>query len=225
MFDEPEPTDVRRIFILFSFLAFYLISLANNGTQIKSESRFNWITIWLSFFFGVLFTMLFRFLNSNSKTVDQRSNPALPVSGWIMFLGINLIVRIFIQSYFFWNANYFLQSTWVQLEHAGGVRLQTLFIFEMFLSLFALTGTGALIYWFYGRRDIFPVMFIYYVGFYLITTSILMIIYPHMALPAYLITIRHDSLIQILRIAYAAVWVIFVLRSEQVKQTFVYPPG
>jgi hypothetical protein len=95
----------------------------------------------------------------------------------------------------------------------------------MFLSLFALSGTGALIYWFFGKRDIFPAMFIYYVVFYLVATFVMMIIYDHIALPAYMISIRQNSLIQICRIVYAAAWVIFVLKSDRVKRTFVYPPG
>jgi hypothetical protein len=151
---------VRRIPILFLFLLFYFTSLAKSGERVKPDLNFNWITIWLSFFFGVLFTMLFRFLNKKSKTIDQRSNAGLPLNGWISFLGINLIIRMLIQCYFFWRADYFMQSGWLGLKQDGGVQFQMLFIFEMFLSLFALAGTGALIYWFFGRRDIFPSMVI-----------------------------------------------------------------
>lgn len=99
------------------------------------------------------------------------------------------------------------------------------FIFEMFLSLFALAGTGALIYWFVGKRDIFPAMFVYYVGFYLIATFLLIMIYHNMTLPGNMISIRHNTLINIARIVYAAAWVIYVLKSQRVKQTFVYPAG
>ncbi len=216
---------MRRIFVLLLFLLFYFFSPANDGVQMKAEPYFNWITIWLSFFFGVLFTILFRLLNRNSKKADQRSNPGLPMNGWIIFLGINLIIRIGIQAYFFWTANYFLHSAWLSKEHAGGVTLQTVFIFEMFLSLFALAGTGALIYWFVGKRDIFPAMFVYYVGFYLIATFLLIMIYHNMTLPGNMISIRHNTLINIARIVYAAAWVIYVLKSQRVKQTFVYPAG
>ena len=224
-FDKPEPTDVRRIFIFLLFLSFYFFSLAKGGIQIKAEPYFNWITIWLSFFFGVLFTIFFRLLNKISRKTDQRSNPGLPMNGWIIFLGINLAVRIGIQAYFFWTANYFLYSAWISKAHAGGVKLQTVFILEMFLSLFALAGTGALLYWLIGKRDIFPAMFVYYVGFYLLATFLLIVIYQNMTLPGNMISIRHNMSINIARIVYAAAWVIFVLKSQRVKQTFVYPPG
>ena len=221
MFDEPEPTHVRRIFVLLLSLTFFN-SFANGETQ-ASGSDFNWLSIWLSFFFGLLFTILFRFLNKHSKTIDQRSNPGMPLSGWVMFLGINLLARFVIQIYYFWHANYFLESTWVHLKQLGGTKYQVLFIIELFLSLFAMAGTGALIYWFFGRRDIFPTLFIYYAAIYIVVTSALLFIYHFLNLPAEMISIRRDMYTQILRLTYTSAWMIFVWRSEQVKQTFVYP--
>jgi len=225
MFDKPEPTNVRRILLLFILLTFYIVSQANSGVQAQPGTYFNWLTIWLSFFFGLLFTMLFRFLNKHSKAIDQRSDAGLPLGGWIVFLGINLIIRLLIQAYFFWVTNYFLKSTWIQLGQTGGLRFHLLFIFEMFLSLFALTGTGALIFWFFGRRDIFPTMFIYYVVFYVVASLVLLILYQNIKLPADMVSIRHHFIIRIFRIIYGAIWMIFVWKSDQVKQTFVYPPN
>ena len=217
---------MRRIIALILFLLFYYISLAKGGgAPGRPESGFNWITIWLGFFFGVLFTMLFRFLNRHSKAVDQRRDAAQPLSGWILFLGFNLIVRIVIQIILFWKADYFLKSTWNHLAETGGVRFHSLFIFEMFLNLFALGGTGALIYWFFGRRDIFPSMFIYYVVFYLASYTVLMIAYQNMNLPGDMISLRHDIRLQLFRIVYASAWVLYVWKSEQVRTTFVYPPN
>jgi Protein of unknown function (DUF2569) len=221
MFGKPEQTHVRRIFVLLLSLTF-LNSFANGETQ-ASGSYFNWLTIWLCFFFGLLFTILFRFLNKYSKTIDQRSNPGMPLNGWVMFLGINLLARFVIQIYFFWHANYFLESTWIHLGQLGGTKFQVLFVIELFLSLIAVAGTGALIYWFFGRRDIFPRLFIYYAGIYIVVTSALLFIYHFMNLPPEMISIRRDMYMQILRITYTSAWMIFVWKSEQVKQTFVYP--
>jgi len=218
---RPEQTHVRRIFFPLLSLTF-LNSFANGETQAPGN-YINWVTIWLSFFFGLLFTILFRFLNKYSKTIDQRSNPGMPLSGWIVFLGINLLVRFILQIYFFWNANYFSESVWMHLGQLGGTKFQLLFIFELFLSLFAVAGTGALIYWFFGRRDIFPTLFIYYAGIYIVVTSVLLFSYHFLNLPSEMISIRRDMYTQILRIIYTSAWTIFVWKSEQVKQTFVYP--
>lgn len=225
MFDKPQLNEVRRFFILLLFLSVYIFSYANRGDSFQTESNVNWTTVWLSFFFGLLFTMLFRFLNKISKRVDQRSDAGQPLSGWIIFLGINLVIRLVIQAYYFWEAGYFLKSVWLQLGQAGGIKFQSLFIFEFFLSLFALSATGALIYWFFGRRDIFPGMFLYYIGIYLVTALIRMTIHSKTGLPHDMIDINHNIYIRLFRILYATAWVIFILKSVRVKQIFVYPPN
>ncbi len=215
---------MRRIFILLLLLPICYLSMANGDVPNARISNINWLAVWQSFFFGVLFTMLFGFLNKKTKTADQRSNAGLPLHGWLLFLGFNLVARILIQAYFFWAADYYSLSNWNMLAQNGGVEYQIIFIIELFLSLFSLTGTAALLFWFFGRRDIFPMMFIYYVGFYVIATLILLVVYHHISMPANMISIRHDSVIQISRILYAVIWFSYLLKSEQVKQTFVYPP-
>jgi Protein of unknown function (DUF2569) len=215
---------VRRILILLFLLSFHFISFANAGDPLKPDSNTNWVTLWLSFFFGLLFTILFRFLNRRSKKLDQRSDPGLPLSGWIVFLGINLFVRMIVQLYFFWTAYYYSKSAWNNLAQRDGISFQSLIIFELFLALFAIAGTGALIYWFLGRRDIFPSMFTYYVIFYLLATFVLVIVYREMKLPGDMRVIRRDTFVQFFRIVYAGAWVVFVLKSPQVKKTFIYPP-
>jgi hypothetical protein len=220
MFDVPNDL-MRRIPVLL-FCLISLNSFANGETQAPA-AYLNWFSIWLCFFFGLLFTILFRFLNKHSKTIDERTNPAMPLSGWVLFLGINLMARFVIQIYFFWNANYFLQAAWKHLAELGGLKYELLFIFQLFLSLFAVAGTGALIYWFFGRRDIFPTLFIYYAWIYIFATCVLLVIYHYMKLPAEMVSIRQDPYVQLIRIAYTASLMIFVWKSEQVKQTFVYP--
>jgi len=208
MFEKPELTNVRRIFCLFLL------------------PPVNWITVWLCFFFGVLFTMGFRFLNKNSYVSDQRSYAGRPLGGWIIFLGLTMIIRVAIQGYYFYIENYFLKSTWTRLDLAGGAKLQTLFIFEMFISLLAIASTGALIFWFFGRRDIFPKMFVYTLAVLLAAQLVLLILYYVINLPFSVETSRKEMWLQFVRmVVYSAVWGAFVTLSENVKQTFVYPPG
>ncbi len=217
---------MRRICILLLFLPFYYLSLANGNIHSDSESNINWITVWLGFLFGVLFTILFRFLNRKSKKIDQRSDAGVPLSGWIILLGLTLAIRILLQGLALKNEHYFLKSEWVQLEQAGGINLHFLSIFELFLSLFSLISSGVLLYWFFGRRDIFPSMFIYYVSFFLIAQFALWIIYNNISLPVDMVVIRHEMLNKFFRMAvYALVWGVYVWNSEQVKQTFIYPPN
>jgi hypothetical protein len=121
---------------------------------------------------------------------------------------------------------YLLKSAWILLDQAGGAKLQTLFIMELFVSLLAITSSGALIFWFFGRRDIFPKMFVYCLGLLLACQLLLLALYYIISLPASVQTVRKDLWIQFGRmVVYSLIWGIFVTRSENVKQTFVYPPG
>lgn len=170
--------------------------------------------------------MGFRFLNKSSYVSDQRGYAGRPLGGWIIFLGITMILRVAVQGYYFYIENYFLKSTWTRLEQAGGAKLQTLFIIEMFVSLLAIASTGALIFWFFGRRDIFPKMFVYSLGLLLAAQLILLILYYVISLPFSLETVRKVMWSQFGRmVVYSAFWGVFVTRSENVKQTFIYPPG
>jgi hypothetical protein len=217
---------VRRISILLLFLSYYYLSFANGNIEPHSETNIYWIAVWLCFLFGVLFTILFRQLDRRSMMIDQRSDAGLPLSGWIVVLGLTLTIRILLQGYALLNGHYFLKSTWIQLEQAGGLKLHFISIFELVLSLFSLISSGVLLYWFFGRRDIFPSMFIYYVSFFLIVQFILWVIYNNIILPIDMAAIRHEMLKQFLRMAvYTIIWGAYIWKSAQVKQTFVYPPN
>jgi hypothetical protein len=217
---------VRRISILSLCLLIYFIPFANTNFQIKPEpaADINWINIWISFFVGVFFTKLFGYLNKNSKSTDQRGDAGLPLGGWVVFLGITLMIRFILQGYIFWNENYFQMSTWNRLEHVGGLKVQVLYVSEMVLSLMSMAGLGALLYWFFGRRDIFPSMFIYYVCFFLVAQFLFLIIYHAISLPVNMRAVKENSISQFYRMSiYAVIWISFILRSRKVKQTFVYP--
>lgn len=217
---------MRRICILLLFLPFYYFSLANGNIPSGTETNINWITVWLSLLFGVLFTVLFRSLNGISKKIDQRSNAGVPLSGWIILIGLTLVIRILLQGFALLNEHYFLKLTWIQLESAGGIKLHFLSIVGLFLSLFSLISSGVLLYWFIGRRDIFPSMFIYYLSFFLVAQFILWVLYANIRLPADWSGIPHEMLIQFLKMAvYAILCGAYVAKSEQVKQTFIYPPN
>ena len=203
-------------------------ALSGTSSEIRQNhgpaSNINWLTTWLSFFLGVIFTMLFRFLNQKSKIQDQRSDAAIPLGGWIVFLGITLMIRLFAQGYYFWNEHYYQVSTWNALEKLGGAGIQAIFIFEMIFSLFSLAGMGAMLFWFFGKRDIFPAMFIGFTVIILIAQFILLLVYYNIRIPESMSSLRQQMGTQFIRMSfYAAIWISFLKRSENVKYTFVYP--
>ncbi|HEY4965736.1 MAG TPA: DUF3857 domain-containing protein [Puia sp.] len=220
-------TDFKEIenCLSLNFTKFDLSATSSDSKQSRvPASNINWMTVWLSFFLGVLFTMIFRFMNQKTKLQDERLDAAIPLGGWIIFLGVTLMIRMVAQGYYFWNEHYYLASTWNMLEKLGGAKLQAIFVFELIISLFSLAGTGALLFWFFGKRDIFPSMFIYCTLILLIAQFILVLAYYNVPLPGSMISLRQQMLTQFIRMSfYAAIWISFIKRSENVKYTFVYP--
>ena len=187
-------------------------------------SNINYVTIWLCFLFGVLFTMLFRFMNKNSMLSNQEDDAGQPFRGWVIVLGITLLIRFAFLFYTIWNQHYFLKSMWVSLGEAGGVQLQSVFISEMITNLFALAGAGSLLYWYFCKRDIFPAMFIYYLGIILLLD--LAVTASYFMFPAHIITsqAKQTAVVDFFRmLMYALIWGSFVRRSVLVKRTFIYP--
>ena len=187
-------------------------------------TNLNWQTIWLSFFMGVVLTILFNHLNRKSKPSEPRMNAGLPLGGWAMFLGISLILRLIIQGYYFVSQGYYEQSSWNNLRTNGGAGLQGIFIAELIVSLFCLAATLAMIYWFFKKRDIFPGMMVYYVSSFVIAQFFLLVLYYTVHQSFDLTSVKATTATQLFRtIIYAAVWSAYVVRSERVRQTFVYP--
>jgi hypothetical protein len=215
---------MRRMIILILFLQMGILSLANNEVPAYPAANIIWIHVWLSFLFGVLLTVWFRYLNQRSMPAEQRTDAGLPLRGWIILPGFILVLQLVIQIYAFWNADFYLKSAGFLWEAAGGVIWHVLIILEMLMTLFAIAGTGAMIYWYFGRRDIFPFMFVYYVGYLLSVQFILLVLYNTIDLPAVLVSVRHVKERRFFAmVVYAIIWLSFLTNSENVKQTFVYP--
>jgi len=95
---------------------------------------------------------------------------------------------------------------------------------EMGVSLSYICVVAALLYWFIKRRDIFPRMFIGYIGVLLTGQLLLLTLYNTISLPASYGDIQTPVIMQIFRtVLYGAIWVSYILRSERVKSTFLHP--
>jgi hypothetical protein len=77
---------------------------------------------------------------------------------------------------------------------------------------------------FVKRRDIFPIMFVYCTLILLIYQLILLDIYYNVHLKMDNTELKKIVMTQFVRMTiYSAIWVSFLLTSERVKQTFIYP--
>lgn len=169
----------------------------------------HWQAIWIAFFFAVFFTALFKRLNRRSEEVEYMSDSAWPLGGWTIVLGITIALTLVMDTVYLVKSSYLFHATWVALPY--------------FLSLlFGIAGAGSLLYWFIGRRDIFPRMFTWYVGillsahlFRILSTSLTLYPYGSEGIKETLNT-------QFIRLLiYAGIWVTYLKRSERVKSTFL----
>jgi len=191
--------------------------------NLKPGGNTNWIMIWIIFFFGVLMTMLFNYLNRRSGNEIFAGGPPEPLQGAVILLGISLGIRILVQGYFLLKQNYFNQNIWNQLGIVGGSSLQSSFIIEMLISSFSMASTAALFFWFLKKRDIFPKMFIGATVAILIGQILLILIY-YSVKTSDLSTVRKDAVTQLTRsLVYAFIWITFIMKSDRVKQIFTCP--
>lgn len=182
----------------------------------------NWSLIWFSFALLAGLSFLFRFLNNRSVEVANSGGSGWPIGSWLVLLGISLAIACIVQLLDIVSNNFFDHSTWVALGEAGGIPLQSIFILELALELTWISASVACFYWFITRRDIFPRMFIAYVGSILIGQVLLLILYSFIPYPSSYGNLPVAMGAQLFRTCiYGVIWITYVLKSERVKSTFV----
>lgn len=194
-------------------------------SDIKPVTNVNvyWPAIWFTFLFIVLMTALLRKLNNKESQLEYDYQQGWPLGGWVIFLGGTIALAVIIQVVSIVKVNYFNAEIWARLETVGGKKLQYVTMLELACNLFSIAGAAGLIYWFIGRRDIFPKMFVWYICGILIVKLILIIVYSSVSYPSSFGNLEKDSLIQLFRtLVYAAIWIPYVLRSERARNTFVH---
>ena len=183
-----------------------------------------WPAVWLTFFFSLLFTALFRHLNARTEETLDPPGSGYPLGGWVIVLGVIIGVMFLAQLISLFRADYYSYHTWALFGNAGGSSLQYLLLAQLAASICYTACTGALLYWFLQRRDIFPRMFVWYAGILLSGHLLIFLLYHIVPVPSSLSSFKEGLALPFIRTCiWAAVWVTYVLRSEQVKSTFLQP--
>lgn len=182
-----------------------------------------WPAIWITFFFAMACTALFRYLNTRSIDTLYAPGSGYPLGGWTFVLGAVIGISILLQLVHFMLYNYFNHYTWDPYINAGnGPTL--LFLVDLTLHLFFLAGAAAVFYWCCLRRDIFPRMYVWFAGLLVAGRVALVLLYHTMPVPASLSGYKDDLDAQLIRtVLFAFATVYYVRRSEQVKSTFLEP--
>ncbi|HET6252786.1 MAG TPA: DUF3857 domain-containing protein [Puia sp.] len=183
-----------------------------------------WPAIWLSFFYTLLASRFFIYLNTRGVETFYTPGSGYPIGGWILILGLCIGAALLLDAYQFFSANYYSRANWIAWSDAGGPGMQYLYLGQLVIQLNYIAGACAVLYWFLKRRDIFPRMFIWYVAIVMGGRLALIGLFYSIPIPEALITYRADLPWAAVRTSvYAAIWVTFVLRSGQVRSTFLQP--
>ena len=169
---------------------------------------------------------MFVWLNRRSEETIYSPGSGYPLGGWLLLLGVSLVVGIGFNLYNFLSSNYYSDNNWAAYGNAGGRALQYLYLGKMAIHLSCLAAGGATLFWFLRRRDIFPRMFIWQVGILLSGQLLLMLLYHVIPIPSGFDVYTEDLTFGLIRnSALGFVWVYYIIRSDQVKSTFLEPYG
>ena len=183
-----------------------------------------WPAIWLTFFFSLFFSRLFHYLNSRGEDTLYAPGSGYPLGGWILLLGISLIGIIITELGGLLMANYYSEARYLEYGNAGGKPMQYIFLSQLALHLSFIASAGALLYWYFKKRDIFPRMFLWYAGTLLFGRFLLLALSYLPPVSAMLGKYRPGLTLGLAyTVIYSFICVIYLLRSEQVKSTFLEP--
>jgi hypothetical protein len=183
-----------------------------------------WPAIWLTFFFSLFFTALFQRLNARNEDTFYAPGSGYPLGGWLILLGVIMGIIFLAHLISLFRPNYYSNHNWTLFGNAGGTNLQYLYLAQLAVNLSFIACTGAVGYWFLRRRDIFPRMFVWYAGILLSGRLLIFLLYHIVPIPASLNSYKDGLVVPFIQTCvWACIWVTYVLRSEQVKSTFLEP--
>ena len=194
-------------------------------TSFPKDWKVCWPAIWLTFFFALFFSRLFTWLNSRSEETLYSPGSGYPLGGWLIFLGLSILSSIVIGGVEIFRDNYYSYSNWAAYGNSGGARLQYLVMAELAIRLTFIAGGSAIFFWFIKKRDIFPRMFLWYAGILLVGRVMLFLLVSFMPIRKEILdNYKAEWTTDLIRTTvYVAIWVTYILRSGQVKSTFLEP--
>lgn len=208
-------------------LEYYFYWNPVDGTESGSRSEgLNWLIIGLTVFFAAVFTMhALRFYKISVHPVGANLY-APQISGWMVLLAIGVFtnpLRIFSNLI---KSPVFTNGVWLQLDKATNAThnvtvLQLLLVAEIACIIALLVFSLLLVSLLYKKRDTFPkAMIIFFMAnlvFIVADNLVCYYIFEKTSLE------QGDVRDMVLSFIAAAVWIPYLIRSEQVRETFIMP--
>ena len=189
----------------------------------KPTGPSNFVTLWITLLFLVLFSGFFRYLDKRNGHAFETPSIYESLGGWTAFLGCSLVFRLGFTLYSGYKNYYFSRTVWDVLGNTGGAHLQAIYLTEFVEVLLDVCGLGALLYWFFKKRDIFPAMFTAHLAVLIGFRLLIAVLYHSGRLPDTMIATRNAQVTLILSsFCYAGIWITYLRRSQQVRNTFVH---
>jgi hypothetical protein len=194
----------------------------NAGREKRDGTKgINLMAILLFFLFTGLAATAFYFLNRKTIDVPYDRDSGYNLGGWVIVLGLTIIINSILQVYNVFNGGYFEAGSY-ELWKSFGTGFTITILTELTTGLIWMYSSFALIYWYFKRRDIFPLMFNGYVAFILLTQGILYIMYKQYLPQDQFKTNINDQMRLLIRLViYGAIWCSYVTKSARVKGTFL----
>lgn len=187
----------------------------------KSGDNISWTAIWITAIGFFIMSLLLAALNRKTVEVDYDRDSGLKIGGWMVVLGISLCLSLLLHFISLFYGDYYKQTTWMAL-HESGNGLYVVGMVEMIFEVIRLSLSVSIVIWFFKRRDIFPTMFLYYVGILFAMQLVMYLQYNFVDIPKSYGNIRSEALTRLFQTAvYGVIWCTYVLRAYRTKATFL----
>lgn len=105
-----------------------------------------WPAIWLTFFFSLLFSCFFHYLDKSSQETRYAPGSGYPLGGWIALLGISLGSIILSELAGLLMAGYYSNTPYIEYGNAGGRTMQYIVLSQLGIHLSFIAGAASLLY-------------------------------------------------------------------------------
>ncbi len=199
---------------------------SSNGES-PQAGGFKWNLLMLVLSYIVLGALFFAFKNwyKWDKIPECEVEFSQPIGGWLVLLGFSLISSPIINIYYIIDGQYFNQNIWNLINDSGSPvyneNLPAYFLLELLFRLVMISLNIFTILLFLERRSSFPrfqiISLLFVVIFYLLELNVIFLLNSEDSASNEEV---YKGLIR--SIIGATIWILYLLRSERVRSTFVF---
>jgi hypothetical protein len=186
----------------------------------------NWLAIGLALIAAALFCYPAFDLYKKSLAPVKQPLRWLPINSWLILLAIGIVLRPFLFTILLIDTNVFTSNYWYMLHKQPNATgnlsvLQLMVSVEIIFSVFFIVYSVVMAFLFFKRRDSFPTAMIYFFLINLVYAFLDMVIRHFICKH---VEVDPDTLRELLTtFVSGGVWTLYLLKSEQVKETFIMP--